>query len=211
MSLQPEQLRRFARHIALPELGPEGQERLLRAKVAVIAARADDLAAATARDYLRGAGVTVDAETTRPRDAASWLDRLDGVALCVRAGFEDDPGVRAAVRLGVPFVAMRSDDLRVEILSLRQHGPCPHQDLNVTTSLPAEPSHGQGAVVAGTLAAAEALWLLGARESAADDAGAPRARHLRVPLDGGQVLAQEIPWRPECFLCGGQQTEAVFA
>lgn len=218
MSLLPDQLRRFARHVALPEVGPDGQERFLRAKVAIVAARPDDLAATTARDYLRGAGVSVASELTRPHDGAGWLARLDGVSLCVRAGFEDDPGLRTAVRFGVPFIAMRGDDARAEVLSFRQHGPCPHQELTVPTSAPAEPSQGPGAVVAGTLAAAEALGLLAAPESSpgrtperAHEADVvPRARHLRVPLDGAPVLAQEIPWHPECFLCGGQQTEAVF-
>ena len=46
--------RRYARQIALPEIGPEGQARICAARVAVVGA---DLAAETAALYLRAAGV----------------------------------------------------------------------------------------------------------------------------------------------------------
>ena len=63
--------------------------------------------------------------------------------------------------------------------------------------------------------AAEALHLLVGRASGADGdsdrAGESRARHLAVPLDGGEPRAQEIPWTPECFACGGGATEMVFS
>jgi len=42
-----------------------------------------------------------------------------------------------------------------------------------------------------------------------------RARHLAVPLapspEGGGPRAQDIPWAPECFACGGGATEMVFS
>ena len=58
------------------------------------------------------------------------------------------------------------------------------------------------AVLAGTLAATEALWRIGR------PGDGPRARHLKVGLDA-EPVAQEVPWAPECFLCGGQAREAV--
>ena len=45
---------RFARQIALPEIGPDGQARISAARVAVIGG---DIAAATAASYLRAAGI----------------------------------------------------------------------------------------------------------------------------------------------------------
>jgi hypothetical protein len=32
-----------------------------------------------------------------------------------------------------------------------------------------------------------------------------------VPLDGGDALAQDIPWTPECFACGGSGSEMSFS
>jgi myo-inositol catabolism protein IolC len=58
------------------------------------------------------------------------------------------------------------------------------------------------AVLAGTLAATEALWRI------ARPAEGPRARHLKLRLDADPI-AQEIPWSPECFVCGGSAREAV--
>jgi hypothetical protein len=61
--------------------------------------------------------------------------------------------------------------------------------------------------VAATLAAAEAMLILvGARAP-----GARLAHHLAVALDGGEMRAQEIPWAPECFACGGNGMEMVFS
>jgi len=39
--------------------------------------------------------------------------------------------------------------------------------------------------------------------------GAGRAHHARLPLDGGEPGATEIPWAPECFACGGAGSEMV--
>ena len=127
----------------------------------------------------------------------------------MRAGFDDDAMLRAAIRRGVPVVVMRARDGGAEIVSFRRHGPCPHAPLDVPTRPAPSDAEGAGAVVAGALAAAEALHVLvlvGDRAAAA-----ARARHLRVPLDGGEALAQEIPWTPECFACGGSGAEMSFA
>jgi hypothetical protein len=138
-----------------------------------------------------------------PADGAGWLAALDGVTLILRAGFDDDPMLRAAVRLGVPVVVMRGGRAGAEVVSFRHHGPCPHAALDI----PARPAESVAeddalAVVAGTLAAAEACWRI-----ARPDEG-PRARHLKISLES-EPVAQDLPWAPECFLCGGQAREAV--
>jgi hypothetical protein len=47
-----------------------------------------------------------------------------------------------------------------------------------------------------------------------EPSGGPRARVLRLPLAGGERArppqASDIPWAPECFICGGQSQEAAF-
>jgi hypothetical protein len=113
--------------------------------------------------------------------------------------------LRASVRAGVPAIFMRGADEVVDVIAFRRHGPCPHAELDVPVP-DAAPAGDEGAeaVIAGALAAAEALGIL-----AAPDAP-PRARHLRLPLAGGAPLAQEIPWAPECFLCGGHGRGASF-
>jgi hypothetical protein len=111
--------------------------------------------------------------------------------------------LRAAVRLGIPVVVMRGGQAGADLVSFRHHGPCPHAALDVPHRL-AEPLGEEGgmAVVAGTLAAAEAVWRIARPEEG------PRARHLKLALDADPV-AQDIPWAPECFLCGGRAPEAV--
>jgi antitoxin (DNA-binding transcriptional repressor) of toxin-antitoxin stability system len=138
-----------------------------------------------------------------PVDGPGWLEALKGVTLIVRAGFDDDPMLRAAVRLGVPVVVMRGGRPGADVISFRHHGPCPHAalDIPLRTAEPV-PEDGSLAVVAGTLAATEAAW----RIACPDDG--PRARHLKLSLDE-EPMAQDIPWAPECFLCGGSAPEAV--
>ena len=57
---------RYARQIALPEIGPEGQERIGAARVAIVGA---DRAAETAAIYLRAAGVGEVTPISSPRAA----------------------------------------------------------------------------------------------------------------------------------------------
>jgi hypothetical protein len=204
MTLDLAAARRYGKQIALPDFGPIGQERVLAAEVALVGS---DLAIETCALYLAGAGVQrfrrIGAEGW-PGDGAAWEAALEGVALVVRSGFDDDPMLRAAVRRGVPVVVMRAAGDLVDLLALRRHGPCPHQELDLPARPAAEaPEDGAGAVLAGTLAASEALLLL------ARPGEPPRARHLRLPLGGDEPTVVEIPWAPECFLCGGSGREVT--
>src|SRR5438067_88076 len=125
MSLDLATVRRFSRQIALPDIGSEGQERLLAAEVALAGA---DLALETAARYLAGAGVrrfrliADDATAVRaaaegmgasvralpwPADVEGWARGVRGSSLVVRSGFDDDGLLRAAVREGVPLLVLR--------------------------------------------------------------------------------------------------------
>jgi hypothetical protein len=193
------QTRRFVRQIALPELGREGQERLLEATAVIVG---DDLVVETAAEYLAAAGVGRLRRAAPADDGAAWPAALEGASIVLRASFDDDPMLRAAVRLGVPAVIARAQASAVDVIAFRQHGPCPHAALDIPPrKAAAEAAPGAAAVLAGTLAATEALWILASP-------GPPRARHLRLPLDGGDPVTQEIPWTPECFACGGTAREA---
>ena len=184
----------------------EGQERLLAAEVVLVGV---GMALETATRYLTGAGVGrfriigQQESADWPADGEAWMAALAGATLVVRAGFDDDPMLRAAVRLGIPVVVMRGGEPGADVVSFRHHGPCPHASLEVPLR-PAEPvgEDGGQAVVAGTLAAAEAAWRIARPEDG------PRARHLKLAMDADPV-AQEIPWAPECFVCGGQAREVV--
>jgi adenylyltransferase/sulfurtransferase len=220
--------RRFSRHLALPEIGGEGQERLCAATVALVG---EDLAVETAALYLAGAGVrrlhlvsdaparaasiaaavgALDAQARVgqvpvPADGRGWLEVLGAVSAVVRSGFDDDALLKAAVRLGVPAVVVRGREDGVDLLAFRRQGPCPHVPLDLPRRrAAAAPQDGAAAVLAGTLAAAELCWIL------LDGAGRARAHHLRLPLDGGEPQGQDISWTPECFLCGGSAKEASF-
>jgi adenylyltransferase/sulfurtransferase len=219
---------RFARQLALPEVGAAGQERLLAARAAIVG---DGLCAETAARYLAAAGVGAlrllgspatlawDAalrgsnpdvaleHAERPADGAAWMEALDQVSIVVRADFDDDALLPAAIRRSVPLVVLRGQSDTVgaaDVVSFRAHGPCPHAPLDVPRVAAVPVPEGAASVVAGTLAAAEALHVLLGR------AGAARARHLRVPLDGGDAVAQDLPWTPECFACGGSGNEMSF-
>ena len=136
---------------------------------------------------------------------AFWLEQLSDVSVAVRSGFDDDPLLMAAVRLGIPTIISRGRNDGVEIVSFRQHGPCPHMPLDIPRRRAVPTESGPGAVVAGHLAAAEVLVLL----VGAERGGAP-ARHISVPFEGGAPHSTDIPWTPECFACGGSGTEMSF-
>ena len=198
---------RFARQIALPEIGPDGQARLGAARVAVIGS---DIAAATAATYLRAAGVGEVDEWGTPKGLeliASCAGRLrrpeliaggpgpfEGPDLIIRSGFDDDALLPAARRLGLPVVVMRASGDVVDVLSFprRDADAAPASDGPGIPFKAATPSEdGAAGVLAGTIAAAEALHALIAEPGA----GAMTVKHLRLPLDGREPLRQEIPAR----------------
>jgi hypothetical protein len=221
-------VRRYSRQIALPEVGSEGQARILAAKIALVG---HGLVIEVAGRYLAAAGVCNFRKITRastmsalasvvvevnpaacveaclwPAEGTAWVAALEEQTVVLRVGFDDDAMVRAAVHVAVPVVAVRTDAASINLLSLRRHGPCPHLPLDV----PVGPGHTTesdpaSAVVAGSLAACEVLDVVVGRDS-------PRARRLRLVLGPGEEpLAQDILWAPECFACGGNASEAVIA
>jgi hypothetical protein len=176
---------RYARQIALPEVGPEGQARICAARVLVVGAGA---AAETAATYLRAAGVgAVIAREGAPPDGGAWLAALRGVDLVVRVGFDDDAMLGAAIRLGLPAIIVRGTAERVDVVSFPRRAPNDAASLDVPARAAELTVPGAADVVAGTLAAGEALVRL-----AAVDGDIGRIRHLQLPLDGGAPVAQEI-------------------
>ncbi|HVZ89993.1 MAG TPA: ThiF family adenylyltransferase [Polyangia bacterium] len=202
---------RFSRQIALPDVGPEGQARICAARVLVAGA---GLAAETAATYLAAAGVgRVIARETPPVDGGDWLAALAGVDLIVRIGFDDDAMLGAAKRLGLPVVVVRATPAQVDLVSFSRRAPAPETPLDGPAQAAAAVPGEAADVLAGTLAAAEALvriaridgsaWTeLGSAErspsrgGSGTRSGSPtnigRTRHLRFPLDGGAPLAQQI-------------------
>jgi hypothetical protein len=177
--------RRYARQIALSEVGPDGQERICHARAAVVG---DDLAADTAALYLTAAGVgRVSRIDGARRDGAGWLDRLAETDIVVRSGFDDDAMAGAAARLGLPVVVARARPDLVDLVSFPRRSPAAGASLDVPAQPAAPGAGGAEAVLAGTLAAAEALVVL------ADPAARGAAvRHLRLPVDGRDPVAQTI-------------------
>jgi hypothetical protein len=150
-----------------------------------------------------------------PPAATAWLDVLAGASAIVRSGFDDDAMLRAAIRLGIPVVVVRAGRQGIDVLAFRRHGPCPHTALDVPEVVATTLDEDGGAsVVAGQLVAAEVLMLLVGREATAGQGTSDspaRARHTRVPFDGGVPTTTDLPWTPECFACGGSGFEMTFA
>jgi hypothetical protein len=181
------EVQRFARQIALAEIGPEGQTRIGAARVLVTGG---GLVAETAGSYLMAAGIgQVIARAVPPADGDAWLEALAEIDLVVRAGFDDDAMLGAAKRLGLPVIVARATSAQVDVISFPRRAPAPDASLEVPQQAAAASATGPADVVAGTLAAAEALVRL-ARVDGQVDGG--RIRHLRLPLDGGALLAQEL-------------------
>jgi hypothetical protein len=177
---------RHARHIALPEIGPEGQARISAARIAVLG---DDLTAETAATYLRAAGVQQVLEKD-PRVLVALNRTLSEFDLVIRSGFDDAPVDAVAARLGLPAIFVRATSTEVDLLSFSGRVPSAEAPANVPLMAAAQPASDEAtAVLAGTLAAAEALHLI-VREGAG--AVTPRIKHLRLPLDGREPLVQEI-------------------
>jgi hypothetical protein len=212
LPLSLDQTRRFARQIALPEVGVAGQGRLTAAAVALVGpASHREPAGDVCAEYLEAAGVgRVERLATPAAGGEAWVAALSGFAAVARFGFDDDPLLRAAVRRGIPAVFARALADQVDVLSFRRHGPCPHVSLEIPlrTASPEEGAAGAAGPLAGTLVATELLGILVAPQVG------PRARLLRLALTGGERArppqASELPWAPECFICGGKSQEAAF-
>jgi hypothetical protein len=177
---------RYARQIALPEVGPDGQARICAARVAVVG---NDLAAETAATYLRAAGV---GRVFEPSVAQGFMARqaLEEIDLVVRSGFDDTPLDAEAARLGLPVIAVRAAADAVDMVSFSGRAPSPDGRADVPfKAAEIASANDASAVLAGTLAAAEALQTI-LRE--ASGPFAPRIRHVRLPLDGREPLVQEI-------------------
>jgi hypothetical protein len=187
---------RHARHLALPEIGPEGQARISAARVAVVGT---DVAADTAALYLKAAGVhqlfprPAKRGEDQAADTQAWFDFLSNVDLVVRSGFDDDAMLGTAARLGLPVIVVRAQRDGVDMVSFAHRPPAPDAAPASPYAAATPADNGPAAVLAGTLAAAEALHVLArGRETAAT----PPIRHLRLPLDGREPTAQAIGRQP---------------
>jgi hypothetical protein len=188
--MNPEYVQRFARQIALPQIGPDGQTRICAARVLVLGG---DRAAQTAAEYLEAAGVgLVIRKSEPPGDGAGWLEALAVFELVVRSGFDDDAMLGAAARLGLPVVVVRATGGLIDLVSFARRVPAPDATLEIAPRAATPPANGAEAILAGTLAAAEALTLLARSRETAGVSTDPAPRHLRLPLDGGAPLAQRI-------------------
>jgi hypothetical protein len=186
--MTPEEVQRYARQIALPEVGPQGQARICAARVLIVGG---GLAAETAASYLKAAGLgEVIARELPPGDGEAWMTALAGIDLVVRAGFDDDAMLGAAKRLGLPVIVVGAAAALIYLLSFPRRAPAPEASLEVPLQAAATSTPGAADVLGGALAAAEALVRL-----ARIDGEIGRIRHLRLPLDGGLPLAQEIGGR----------------
>jgi hypothetical protein len=182
---------RFARQIALPEIGPEGQSRIGAARVAVFGA---DLTAATAATYLRAAGVGHVFEASEFVNEAlagqAFKNMPRNFDLIVRSGFDDAPMDGVAARLGLPMIFVRATADAVDLVSFSGRVPSPDARAETPFTAAGTATTDDGsAVLAGTLAAAEALQVI-VRESSGPFS--PRIRHMRLPLDGRDPLVQDI-------------------
>jgi hypothetical protein len=178
---------RYARQIALPEIGPEGQARICAARVAVVGA---DVTAETAAIYLRAAGVGQVFEATAILDDPRLKNTASNFDLIVRSGFDDAPIDGVAARLGLPAIFVRATGDAVDLVVFSGRVPSPDARADVPFQAAETPAaNDASAVVAGTLAAAEALQMI-----VRDASGpfTPSIRHLRLPLDGRDPLMQEI-------------------
>ena len=179
---------RYARHIALPEIGPAGQARICAARVGIVGS---DLAAETAAIYLKAAGVEQlfplpPGGEGQGEGVPAFLSTVD---LIVRSGFDDTPLDAEAARLGLPVIAVRATPDAVDMVSMSGRAPSPGAAAIPFQAAGTPSMNDASAVLAGTLAAAEALQLI-VRESSGPFT--PRIRHMRLPLDGREPQVQEI-------------------
>lgn len=94
---------RFARHVALPEVGTEGQARIERSIVAVVGT---DLGAETAARYLEAAGARVRMVGPPPADREAWRELLGAVSAAVVSGEIGTAAVAETADRAVPVVVV---------------------------------------------------------------------------------------------------------
>ena len=200
---------RFARQLALPEVGPEGQERTCAARVAVVGdglaaeiggalprGRRRRHAAARGRRRLVGAARVPSRRSRssigRP-GAGADVDRSRSEAVdVVRAGFDDDPMLRAAIRLGVPAGALRAPTTSRRASS-RSASTDPARTPRSTSCAgrgvsPAGPRAPSGRRAGGERGAARAARVGASRRA--------RARATCASRSTAGTIAQDIPGRP---------------
>jgi hypothetical protein len=200
LPLDLQQTRLYARQIALPAVGSDGQARL-GAATAIVFRELDDPPggggpAETAATYLRAAGVGTVTIVAVPDDAPAWTAALRGADVALRFALDDDALLPRAIEAGVPLVLGRIAHDTIDLLAFRHHGGCAHQrPARPSVGAARSDSPGAAGTVLGTLAATECLWML------IEPARTPAARLLRLPLDGGPPANDEIPWPPSCPLC----------
>ena len=124
--------------------------------------------------------------------AARWR----AATLVVRSGFDDDallPAARPAGDAGRRDARQRRRRRRAVVprAALPDAAPARRMRAPESRSAAAPAEDGAAGVLAGTLAAAEALHALIAEPGA----GSTTVKHLRLPLDGREPLRQEIPAR----------------
>ncbi|MDZ4695606.1 MAG: hypothetical protein SGI86_10695 [Deltaproteobacteria bacterium] len=134
-------IRRFARHLSLPEVGYAGQEAIGRACVVLFAEAPESrLAFETAREYLLAAGV-VSVESMDPDHP--------GTVATVAMG--DSGQVESwAKKYGIPLVSLVYSEKSVRIVSTSERAP-----RELVLPGPILPS---GNIAIGGLVAAEILW-----------------------------------------------------
>ena len=110
----------------------------------------------------------------------------------MRSGFDDDAMSGVAAALGLPVIAVRAQADVVDLVSFARRPPTPDATASAPFVAAAPSDTGPAAVLAGTLAAAEALQVL-VRAGAVHPTR--RIRHMRLPLDGREPMAQEIGHR----------------
>ncbi len=143
--------------------------------------------------WTAGIGQVV-ARAVPPADGNAWLEALAGIDLVVRAGFDDDAMLGAAKRLDLRVIVARAMPAQIDVISFPRRAPAPEASLEVPPQAATSSAPGAADVVAGTLAAAEALVRLAHVDGPVDQGhlDGRRIRHLRLPLDGGTPLAQEL-------------------
>ncbi|MBP6837210.1 MAG: hypothetical protein KA190_07895 [Kofleriaceae bacterium] len=163
-ALRPDQVRRYARHILLPDVGGVGQARLLAATVAVV----DGDAGAVAFDYLARAGVGA---LVLVGDGGAPLD----AAACARRPYLLDPAGAAGqprAALVAAWLAQLGPDVTVTWAPHPPAGvPVAAPDAELAVDEAADPAEVLRAGARAAIAVLHRLVAAGARPGAGPGAG----------------------------------------